>query len=68
MGTLDGNIQFEWQIGPFFVHFGQACEINNIFLHTIGALVSQTAIKSFGATSQDIGIDFKSKFGPKLVA
>ena len=30
--------------------------------------ISQTAIKSFGATGQDLGIGLKSKFDPKLVA
>ena len=34
----------------------------------ISTLVSQRAIKSFGATGQDLGIGLKSKFDPKLVA
>ena len=41
-------------------------ELQNI--RTPAALVSQTAIKSFGATGQDLGIGLKSKFDPKLVA
>ena len=38
------------------------------FDHLLYSLVSQTAIKSFGATGQDLGIGLKSKFDPKLVA